>query len=144
MVFPGALLAAIGLMFFAGGHGMMQFDRAGECSPGQLAEYQALSFYDDFVQPPEGKYNGNYQFSDTTCVVSAYVIDQPTKQAWATMDELLMQNGWEKDAAWAGRHCFRKGDFRLGMSRYVSGESLPVAGLPPGSTVFRLIMDSAP
>lgn len=53
-VFYAVLVAMVGHAL-AGGVGSVHFAESGVCSPGQIAQYQALTFYDDLAQPPSRK-----------------------------------------------------------------------------------------
>jgi hypothetical protein len=83
-----------------------------------------LTSYDDLVQPLAGKAGEGSGLGN--CYASN-VIDQPRQQAWATMSELLAQNGWQvstggDENAYVGAR-FRKDSVLMSVTD--SGESVP-------------------
>lgn len=74
-----------------GGAGLLgwahaQQEAAGACSAEELAQFEALSFYDQLDQPPQGDTWGN--------CYALYTVDETGQSAWVAMQQLLIDDGW--------------------------------------------------
>jgi hypothetical protein len=137
----GALVVAMAVYAIAGAVSWWNFAQSGVCSPSQKEQYQALTFYDDLVQPPAGKAG---EGSGVGSCYASYVIDQPRQQAWATMNGLLAQNGWDEISRGRGEVNARFRKDSVLMIVWDSGEFVPHTMWAEPPTTFYFNIQTSP